>query len=232
MKDTTKTAWKCGAGAKQSCKCHGTLWYGATKRPDDKKPIETWEQLRQWKTLHKESEEWQSCTDANFGSDPWPEQEKQCWCENKPAYKPWKCAEEGEECLCDQGWVVYGAKVGADKKELDFFGTIKLSMAITGTHGKRTLQCDASSFDGADPAPDADKACFCDSKKKFFDKSFVGATKAFWKSSLLESQSEGELKRTAEHSSEVVKVSKEKESSAKESTTAAGVENDKAIADI
>jgi hypothetical protein len=58
MKDTTKTAWKCGAGAKQSCKCHGTLWYGATKRPDDKKPIETWEQLRQWKTLHKESEEW------------------------------------------------------------------------------------------------------------------------------------------------------------------------------
>jgi hypothetical protein len=105
-------------------------------------------------------------------------------------------------------------------------------MAITGTHGKRTLQCDASSFDGADPAPDADKACFCDSKKKFFDKSFVGATKAFWKSSLLESQSEGELKRTAEHSSEVVKVSKEKESSAKESTTAAGVENDKAIADI
>jgi hypothetical protein len=165
MKDSTKAAWKCGAGAKQSCKCHGTLWYGATKRPDDKKPIETWEDLRQWKTLTKETEEWQSCTDANFGSDPWPDQEKQCWCENKPAYKPWKCAEEGEECLCDQGWVVYGAKVGADKKELDFFGTIKLSMAITGTHGKRALQCDASSFDGADPAPDADKACFCDQKK-------------------------------------------------------------------
>lgn len=57
MKDTTKTAWKCGAGAKQSCKCHGTLWYGATKRPDDKKPIETWDQLRQWKTVTKESEE-------------------------------------------------------------------------------------------------------------------------------------------------------------------------------
>jgi hypothetical protein len=30
MKDTTKKAWKCGEGAKQSCKCHGTLWYGAT----------------------------------------------------------------------------------------------------------------------------------------------------------------------------------------------------------
>jgi hypothetical protein len=43
LKDTSKTAWKCGAGAKQTCKCHGTLWYGATTRPDNKKPIETWE---------------------------------------------------------------------------------------------------------------------------------------------------------------------------------------------
>jgi hypothetical protein len=232
MKDTTKKAWKCGEGAKQSCKCHGTLWYGPSVRPDDKKPIDTWDKMREWKTVTKESEEWMSCTDANFGSDPWPEQQKQCWCENKPAYKPWKCAEEGDECMCDKGWVVYGAKMGADKKELDFFGTIKLSMAVTGTHGKRSLQCDGSSFDGADPAPDADKACFCDQKKQFFDKSFVAATKIFWKSSQLEAQSEGELKRTAEHSSEVTKVTKEKEGAAKESTTSGVVENDKAIADI
>jgi len=46
MKDSTKTAWKCGTGAKQTCKCHGTLWYGPTKRPDDKKAIETWESMR------------------------------------------------------------------------------------------------------------------------------------------------------------------------------------------
>jgi hypothetical protein len=105
-------------------------------------------------------------------------------------------------------------------------------MAVTGTHGKRSLQCDGASFDGADPAPDADKACFCDQRKKFFDKSFVAATKTFWRGSQIEAQSEGELKRTAEHSSEVLKVTKEKESTAKESTTAAGVENDKAIADI
>jgi len=58
MKDTEKTAWKCGEGAKQSCKCHGTLWYGPTTSPDDKKPIEKWEKMREWKTLTKESEEW------------------------------------------------------------------------------------------------------------------------------------------------------------------------------
>lgn len=115
---------------------------------------------------------------------------------------------------------------------MDFFGTIKLSLAITGTKGKKSVQCEPNTFNGADPAPDADKACFCDAQKKFFDKSFVKATKTFWKSSTLEKQSEGELKRTAEHSSEVLKVTKEKEETAKEATTATGVENEKAIGDI
>jgi len=193
MKDTSLSAWKCGEGAKQSCKCHGTLWYGPTERPDDKKPVTTWEELRHWKTKTKESEEWMSCTDAEFGGDPFPEQEKQCWCEDKPAYKPWVCADEGDECMCESGWVVYGAKNGADKKPLDFFATIKISMAVTGTRGKQSVTCAATSFDGADPAVDQDKACFCDKNKKFFDKSFVKATKQFWRSSQLEQQSESEL---------------------------------------
>jgi hypothetical protein len=173
-----------------------------------------------------------SCTDAEFGGDPWPDQEKQCWCEDKPAYKPWKCADEGDECLCDGGWVVYGAKLDDAKKENDFFSMIKLSLAVTGTKGKKSVQCDDQGFDGADPAPDGDKVCFCDQKKKFFDKGFVKATKTFWKSSILEKQSEGELKRTAEHSSEVIKITKEKETSATETTTSFAVENTKALADI
>jgi hypothetical protein len=45
-------------------------------RFDDKKPITTWEELRHWKTYEKESDEWMSCTDAEFGGDPAPEQEK------------------------------------------------------------------------------------------------------------------------------------------------------------
>jgi len=65
-----------------------------------------------------------------------------------------------------------------------------------------------------------------------FDSSFVKATKTFWHSSQLEKQAEGELKRTAEHASEVSKVTKEKESSTTETSTASGVENDKAKADI
>jgi hypothetical protein len=48
----------------------------------------------------------------------------------------------------------------------------------------------------------------------------------------MEKQSEGELKRTGEHAAEVKKVAKEREAATKETSTAAGVENDKALADI
>ena len=95
--------------------------------------------MRFWKTYTKTSEEWMSCTDKEFGGDPFPEQEKQCWCENKPAKTPWVCANEGEECLCEGGWVVYGAKEDENGKSLDFHQTIKKSMAISGLKGKRTL---------------------------------------------------------------------------------------------
>jgi len=98
MKDTSSRAWKCGEGAKTSCKCHGTLWYGATTRPDNNKPIVAWEDMRFWKTLTKESGEWLQFSDDEFGGDPWPEQEKQCWCEDKPPYKPWHCADDGDDC--------------------------------------------------------------------------------------------------------------------------------------
>lgn len=173
-----------------------------------------------------------SCTDAEFGADPWKDQEKQCWCEDKPAYKPWRCAEDGQACMCDGGYVVYGAKLGAEKEELDFFGAIKVSMAATGMKGKKSVECSSSAFDGADPAPDAAKVCFCDSQKKFLEESFVKATKAFWKANLIESQSESELTRTAAHVSEVVKAEEEKETAGKESTSAAEVENAKAATEV
>lgn len=105
-------------------------------------------------------------------------------------------------------------------------------MAVTGLKGKKSLQCGESSFDGADPAPDAKKACFCDKNKKFFDQGFVSATRTFWKAAGLEKQSNQELTRTSEHVSEVVRVSKERETQASESSTSTKVSNEKAEGDI
>jgi hypothetical protein len=97
---------------------------------------------------------------------------------------------------------------------------IKLSLAITGTKGKRSVVCEAGTFEGADPAPGADKMCMCDAESKYFDSSFVKATKAFWRASQVEKQSEGELKRTGAHGEEVVKITKEREASATEAVSA------------
>jgi hypothetical protein len=172
-----------------------------------------------------------SCTDTEFGGDPAEGQDKQCWCEDKPAVKPYQCAEENEECGCEGGWVVYGQKED-DGKKLDFFAASKKSMAVIGLKGKKSVQCSGAFFDMADPAPDAKKQCFCDKTKAFFDQSFVTATRQFWKASSLEKMSDAELERQHEHVAEVVRVMKEKETAATEASTAAKVENDKAMADI
>lgn len=55
MKETEKKAYKLGKGANGTGKCIGTLWMGATKRPDNGKDIETWEDMRLFKTLTKET---------------------------------------------------------------------------------------------------------------------------------------------------------------------------------
>lgn len=35
--------------------------------------------------------------------------------------------------------------------------------------GTSSLACSVDGFNGVDPAPDAEKACFCDEKRKYFD---------------------------------------------------------------
>ncbi len=231
MKDTKKKAWKCGEGAKTSCKCHGTLYYGPTKRPDNDKDIKDWEDMREWKTLEKESNEWLSCSEDEFGGDPWPDQEKQCWCEDKMPYKPWHCADDGDDCMCD-GWVVYGQKNGDDKKPLTFFEMIKKSIVIGSAGGKGQVQCSAGSFDGADPLEGGDKACFCDAEKKFFDVQFVKATKMFWKSSMMESQAESELESTSSHVTEIEKSITERTTESSQSSATGEVESGKALDEI
>ena len=232
MKDVRRKAWKCGAGAKTSCKCHGTLWYGPTVRPDNQKPITTWEDLRLWKTLEKQSGDWITCSDDDFGGDPWPEQEKQCWCEDKPAYRPYRCGDDGDDCLCEGGFVVYGAKHDKDKKELSFFDLVKGTVALESVGGKTRISCSAASFGGADPAPDGEKTCFCDAEKKFFDAGFIAATKAFWKAQIAQSSSEAELTSTALHVTEVQKAVSERTEEGKASASAGEAESAKALAAV
>lgn len=110
--------WFCGVGQYSNCQCQGVMYFGPTKRPDNGAEIKNFDDMRQWRTIAKETDNWTMCSAQDFGSDPWPNQEKQCWCEPKPQYEPSKCADEGEDCLCN-GWVMFGIKQSLDDPSQD-----------------------------------------------------------------------------------------------------------------
>jgi len=50
--------FKCAGSAAESCMCPGTLWFGLANRPDKGAKIETFDELREWRTLSADSEDW------------------------------------------------------------------------------------------------------------------------------------------------------------------------------
>jgi hypothetical protein len=89
--------------------CPGTLWFGLAVRPDNGAKIETFDEMREWRSISAESSDWQTCSEAEFGTDPLPGVEKQCYCEVKPEDETSRCADEGEDCLCN-GNVYFASK--------------------------------------------------------------------------------------------------------------------------
>ena len=107
--DKDNKPFKCASKANESCKCPGTIWYGVSTRPDSMAPVETFDEMREWKTVSIETDGWQSCSTNDFGTDPMPGIDKQCFCEVKPAYEASRCADEGDDCTCN-GHVYFAAK--------------------------------------------------------------------------------------------------------------------------
>merc|ERR1712222_49302 len=156
--------FKCAEKANESCKCPGTMWFGVSTRPDNKAKIETFEEMREWKTVSQETDDWQSCSAVDFGSDPMPGFDKQCFCEVKPEYEASRCADEGDECGCN-GHVYFGAKQNMDKELASFNDMLELGYAILDGGQGGSTTCTSEAFKNADPAPNTPKQCFCDDRK-------------------------------------------------------------------
>lgn len=206
MKDMTKKAWKCGKAPNTECKCHGTLWLGAAKRPDNKAEVKTWEEFRYFKHLPKSKAGFALCNPKEFGSDPLPGLPKACWCEDKPKYEANLCADDGDDCLCN-GYALYGQKfVAKSKKVNDFKGLIDNSFAILEVkEGQNSIACSEEAFGGVDPFPEGEKMCFCDQEKKFFDKENVEKISEYWEAQKELAEGKGELKGTKVVKEELVK---------------------------
>jgi len=94
--DKYNKPFKCANSSSESCKCPGTTWIGIASRPDNKQKIDSFDEMREWKTHSKISEGWVQCTEAEFDIDPLPAKDKQCFCEVKPKVSDVRCADEGD----------------------------------------------------------------------------------------------------------------------------------------
>ena len=95
--------------------------------------------------------------------------ESQCYCEDFPEPGPSRCADEGEDCVCEANKVVtYMNKwstpqqTKADPYPLSFSDGQLYSYTLVKHPSDGTkVKCAASSFDNVDPAPGNDKQCYC-----------------------------------------------------------------------
>ena len=185
---------------------------GASARLDDKKPITKFDDMRLFKTISKETVEGSNftvCHAATFeGIDPLPGMKKTCFCEDRPVYSPNLCADDGEDCVCS-GFVTYGKKFSAAKKVLDFKGHMEAGgFAVAEVkEGTKSLSCGADAFGGVDPAAaDKDapaKACFCDQRKKMFNKDSIKSINDLWKAKTAITTATGSITSTGKVLDEV-----------------------------
>ena len=206
--DKDNKPFKCAEKANESCKCPGTMWFGVATRPDNKAKIETFEEMREWKTVSQETDDWQSCSAVDFGSDPMPGFDKQCFCEVKPEYEASRCADEGDECGCN-GHVYFGSKQNADKELASFNDMLELGYAILDAGAGGSTTCTSEAFKNADPAPNAPKQCFCDDRKTFTSSENIASIMDYWVEQSMLTTSESEIKVVAEQAKRADKYESE-----------------------
>lgn len=193
LTDKDNKPFKCAAKANESCKCPGTMWFGLATRPDTKTKIDTFEEMREWKTVSQETDDWQSCSAIDFGSDPMVGYDKQCFCEVKPEYEASRCADEGDECSCN-GHVYFANKLNADKELATFNDVLEMGFAIQDSANGGSMTCTSESFKNADPAPNSPKQCFCDDRKTFTATEDIGPIMDYWVQQYVLTSSESEIK--------------------------------------
>ena len=191
--DKDNLPFKCASGPSDSCMCPGTLWFGVATRPDNGAKVETFDEMREWRTVSAESEDWQSCSQIEFGSDPMPDVDKQCYCEVQPTYEATRCADEGDDCLCN-GHVYFASRFQADHQTpAGFYDILSDGFTIVDANNTGSVSCTSDSFQGADPAPEFAKQCFCDDRKSFTTISEMNSIIEYYRSESSISTTESEI---------------------------------------
>ena len=145
--------------------------------------LDTFDDMRHWKSVSRDTskEDWTDCSVATFGSDPWPGQKKQCFCEVQPYDYPVRCADDGEDCMCN-GNVYYGDyEAEGYKTPLDFWAMTGGHWTVNSANNTKNVTCSPKSFEGVDPSPGLPKQCYCDENKIQSDEATVQYVKDYWR---------------------------------------------------
>ena len=197
--DSWDQPWYCGEYDPMNstnvvqCGCNGKLHMGAVNDQLTGKKLETFDDMRKWKTIERtatfEDNSYTDCSIFSYGgNDPWPGQKKQCWCEVAPQKFPNRCADDGGDCRCN-GDVFYMAKSSpSSNSTLSFFDARSTFWTINSVNNTGNLSCKASSFEGVDPLPGSPKQCFCDDHRTQSSMETIQWVKDFWRNKALEKQ--------------------------------------------
>ena len=212
--DSIEKPWKC-ADHKSTCQCKGRVYLGPMYANDTGNEIKKFDELLQWKTASKYTKNGEAvvCAAREFGSDPWPKQAKQCFCEPSMRYQPNHCAHEGEACKCPKGTVYFGQRFKTGTKRVaDLRDALLGQFAVIEANSSESVNCSAKSFEGADPSPGVAKDCYCDWKNKILKPEEVKQTKQFWRGFLAEKsarteqvKAEAEAERAQKEAAEAAK---------------------------
>ena len=176
------------------CYCPGILYYGAKNDPLTGAHITTLDHLKQWQHAEKESDDYVDCSFTGVGlhEDLYPNIDKQCWCEYKPAYNPTKAADEGEPVSC-KGQVYFMQAKTSDGAVSTWNDGINNYFTINDWNNtNHNLTCSPENFEGVDPLPGAEKSCFCDDERQMASKEQEAAVKEYWRGVMAERAAEEE----------------------------------------
>ena len=164
--------------------------------------LSTFYDMRTWKTVQKEANgELANCSAAEFGNDPWPGMQKQCFCEPRPQYNPNYCAKEGQNCMCS-GTVIFGVRSANKQVPMDIDKVLELPYTVNTANKSKNVRCSAKSFEGVDPHPGADTGCYCDNDNLLHTEEDIQNVKELWRNVALEKDArETQIRAEAEAAS-------------------------------
>lgn len=165
-KDDARDPYNVEKSYTDTCTCIGYIVTGYQYNPITNERLESFEEMREWKTENHPINGTEYVVDPQIPEDPFPKVDKQVWCERRNANKQGLalsyCANEGETCHCPAGSVVqFGKKFDQAKDWKNPMSVNNGNYTLNDMNDTNSIKCDSSSFEQINPLMGTPKGCYC-----------------------------------------------------------------------